>query len=233
MVDDDLKIDFCADTLTQMQRFGRHMAAVRTILFTHPHLDHFAPGEMQWMQSPFTNTPPAEVDVYGNAAVIAELKRIAEMHGAPANRRLHEFAAGMRFTTATGDEVLALPADHAPGSCVLRIRRAVDGRTLFYGHDSGLYPAETLDGLSDGVTLDVALFDCTSGGCQTTNRGHMSIEGVIRMANELRQRNVITPKTRCIATHFSHNGRLLHEELVTALLPHGIEVAFDGMVIEV
>ena len=36
-----------------------------------------------------------------------------------------------------------------------------------------------------------------------------------------------------VATHFSHNGKLGHEELTRAFLPHGIEVAFDGMMIEV
>lgn len=229
LVDDDLKIDFGPDTVAQLQKTGRHLAGLRTILFTHQHDDHVVPCELQWIKPPFTNTPPAGVDVYGNAQVIAAL---SAKHLASETLRLHTFQAGDRFTTAAGDEVLALPADHVEGACVLRIRRP-DGKVLFYGHDSGLYPAATLDGLSDGVTLDAALFDCTSGAQQTDSRGHMDIRGVVQMAEELRRRGVITAKTRCIATHFSHNGRLGHEELVAAFLPHGIEVAFDGMVVKV
>jgi phosphoribosyl 1,2-cyclic phosphate phosphodiesterase len=49
--------------------------------------------------------------------------------------------------------------------------------------------------------------------------------------DELRTRGAITDTTRVIATHFSHNGGLLHEELVRAFLPYRIEVAFDGMVV--
>lgn len=233
LVDDDLKIDFSADTLMQLQKTGRHLASVRTILFTHQHMDHIAGTEMHWMETPFSNTPPPEVDVYGNAQVLAELRRSQAAQGNKAHYRMHEFAAGQSFTTATGDEVLAMPADHVAGACVLRIRRKPDGKTLFYGHDSGLYPPETLDALSDGVTLDIALFDCTSGGQQSSNRGHMDVRGVIQMADELRRRGAITARTRCIATHFSHNGRLLHEELSAALLPHGIEPAYDGMLVSV
>lgn len=229
LVDDDLKIDYGPDTVAQLQKSGRHLANLRTILFTHQHDDHVVPSELQFIHPTFTNTPPTNVDVYGNDQVIAALTTpiLAET-----TLRLHTFQAGDRFTTVNGDEVLALPADHVEGACVLRIRRP-DGKTLFYGHDSGLYPEATLDGLSDGVTLDVALFDCTSGGQKTDNRGHMGVSGVVQMAEELRRRGAITEKTRCIATHFSHNGWLLHEELVTTFLPHGIEVAFDGMVVRV
>jgi phosphoribosyl 1,2-cyclic phosphate phosphodiesterase len=133
------------------------------------------------------------------------------------------------ITTPTGDTILPLPADHAPGSLLLRITRG--DKTLFYGHDSGLYPEPTLAALAEGPTLDIAVFDCTNGGLETSNRGHMGVSGVVRMVEELRGRGAITEKTRLVATHFSHNGGLLHEELVEAFLPHGIAVAFDGMVV--
>jgi phosphoribosyl 1,2-cyclic phosphate phosphodiesterase len=139
--------------------------------------------------------------------------------------------AGDHFTTAAGDEVWAMRADHVRGATVLRIRR--NGKVLFYGHDSGLYPAEALDQLSDGIVLDVALLDCTNGSLDVGDRGHMGVNGVAKMVRELRSRGAIVDRTRVIATHFSHNGGYLHEDLVRAFLPHGIEVAFDGMVIAV
>jgi phosphoribosyl 1,2-cyclic phosphate phosphodiesterase len=59
----------------------------------------------------------------------------------------------------------------------------------------------------------------------------MGVNGVVKMAEELRRRGAVTDKTKLIATHFSHNGGLLHEELVEAFLPHNIAVAFDGMIV--
>jgi phosphoribosyl 1,2-cyclic phosphate phosphodiesterase len=234
-VDDDLKIDFGPDTVAQMQRTGRHLARVRTLLFTHQHSDHLAPRELEWAHRPFTNTPPEQpIAVFGNEAVIGQLRDIFP-DPATSNLDLRPPLSPLgSVTTPKGDTILPLPADHgAPGSLVLRVTRARDNRTFFYGHDSGLYPPATLDALADGPPLDVALLDCTNGGQSLSNRGHMGVDGVIRMADEMRARGIATDATRIIATHFSHNGGLLHEELVRAFLPHQIEVAFDGMVVRV
>lgn len=231
LLDDDLKIDFNADTVLHLQRAGRSLARVRTILFTHQHSDHIIPAELAWSAPPFTNTPPAEpIAVYGNEEVIGMLR---EYFPEPARKNLdlRLLEPHVPVTTPTGDTILPLPADHAPGALVLRVTRG--GRNLFYGHDSGLYPDATLDSLTEGSPLDIALFDCTYGGQTSGNRGHMGVDGVVRMADELRRRGPITEHTRVIATHFSHNGGLLHEELAHAFLPHRIEVAFDGMVVRV
>jgi phosphoribosyl 1,2-cyclic phosphate phosphodiesterase len=231
LFDDDLKIDFGPDTLLQMQRTGRNLAHVKTILFTHQHSDHVAPSELHWMVPSFTRTPPGKVEVWGNAATI---DKIREQVGVPKLMEmldLHTIAAGDAFQTAQGDKVLAMPADHVEGAMLFRIQRG--DKVVFYGHDSGLYLPPTLEALADGTKLDIALFDCTSGGQKTNNRNHMAIDGVIQMAGKLREFGAIHDQTRAIATHFSHNGGVLHEELVRAFLPHRIEVAYDGMLIEV
>ncbi|MGE5611694.1 MAG: hypothetical protein ACM359_20770, partial [Bacillota bacterium] len=77
------------------------------------------------------------------------------------------------------------------------------------------------------------VFDCTNGALATSNHGHMGVDGVKWMVEEFRGRGITTQKTRLIATHFSHNGGLLYEDLVRTFLPHGIEVGFDGMKVKV
>ena len=59
LVDDELKIDFSPDTVSQLQRTGRNLSRVKTILFTHQHSDHVVASEMEWCVTPFTLTPPA------------------------------------------------------------------------------------------------------------------------------------------------------------------------------
>ena len=232
LLDDDLKIDYSADTLMQMQRAHRSLANVKTLVFTHQHSDHVAPAELGWIVAPYSQTPPAPIHVYGNAQVLAMMRAA---FAKPLPLELHQLEALQTAATPDGDMITALPADHVEGAFVLRITRSAQrgGATIFYGHDSGLYPPATLDALQNGPTLDIALFDCTGGGAKTANRGHMDASGVIAMTEELRGRGAITDKTRVIATHFSHNGGLLHEELVARFLPHNIEVAFDGMVVQV
>jgi phosphoribosyl 1,2-cyclic phosphate phosphodiesterase len=232
LIDDDLKIDFGPDTVTQLQRCGRNLAKLRTILFTHQHTDHFTPAELEWASRPFTLTPPAPIELWGNSAVMAGIAHaFRDSQNRLAAFVLREFKPGDHFTTAAGDEVDALPADHVAGASVLRIRRG--GKTIFYGHDSGFYPPPTIEALSDNTPLDIALFDCTSGGATTQNRGHMDAGGVIQTVADLRRRGAIADHTRVIATHFSHNGGLLHEQLAERFKRDGVEVAFDGMVVTV
>lgn len=231
LLDNDLKIDFSADTVMHLIRAGRDLTGVRTILFTHQHSDHIVPTELAWASGPFTNTPPQEpIVVLGNAEVI-ELLSAAFPNPAKANLELRPpLMPLVAVTTPMGDTILPLPADHAPGALTLRITRA-DGKSVFWGHDSGLYPEETLVALAAGAPLDIALFDCTYGGQPSSNRGHMGVDGVIQMAQKLRECGAVNDQTKLIATHFSHNGGLTHEELVEAFLPHRIAVAYDGIIV--
>lgn len=233
LLDDDFKIDFNSDTLLQMQRARRSLAGLKTLVFTHQHSDHFTPQEMQWVCPSFSQTPPSQpIAIYANAPIIAALRENPIL---PSRNdeffTLHLMEALQKVVTNEGDEILPLPADHVEGAFVLRIKRG--DKTIFYGHDSGLYPEETLNALSDGTPLDIALLDCTCGGLKTGNRGHMDVAGVLQMAQELRERGAITDNTHVIVTHFSHNGGLLHEELTQTFLPHRIQVAFDGMTIRI
>jgi len=56
---------------------------------------------------------------------------------------------------------------------------------------------------------------------------------VVRAKAELQKLGAAADGWRFIATHFSHNGGALHEELEEILGPEGVEVAYDGMLIEV
>jgi len=237
LVDDDLKIDFGADTVVHLQRLGRSLADLRTLVFTHQHSDHIIPQELWWVTPPFSRTPPAQpIALCGNRAVI---DMISEQYAhTPAIQPYYDLRLLeplQALTVPSGDEILPLPAAHVEGAFVLRITRQRNGvrRSFFYGHDSGLYPAATLDALAKGPPVDIALFDCTDGAISHGNQGHMSVDGVVAMAGEFRRRGIVTPASRLVATHFSHNGGLLHEELVQTFLPHGIEVAYDGMRVRV
>jgi phosphoribosyl 1,2-cyclic phosphate phosphodiesterase len=230
LIDGDLKIDFGPDTLMQMQRTGRHLHNVKTLIFTHQHSDHLSPSELEWCIAPYSATPPEKIDVYAPAPVIEILQEKCS-EKVLSVLDLHLLTPNESVITAQGDRILPLPADHVKGAVTLLITR--EDKTIFYGHDSGLYPDETLDGLEKNGAIDLVLMDCTSGALETSNRGHMSIFGVEQMRDELKKRGVITEKTRVIATHFSHNGKWLHEDLLAHFTPRGMDVAFDGMTIDV
>ena len=237
LIDGDLKIDHSPDTVAHMMRLGpgRSLAKVRTILITHEHPDHLFANELKrTVNLPRDMPPQPAIAIYGNRRV---LNKITEAFPAPEKFRLDlqpPLEPLKELTLPDGTRVLPLPATHCEDALLLRIER--NGKSLFYGHDSGTYTTETLDALGKAGPLDVALLDCTHTIQEDVDcRHHMNIPTLLRMAEELRARGaIVRGRTRVIATHFApHSGAKSHEELVRLLEPHGVEVAFDGMILNI
>jgi phosphoribosyl 1,2-cyclic phosphate phosphodiesterase len=81
--------------------------------------------------------------------------------------------------------------------------------------------------------LDGVIVECTAGELDEPPTAHMGVEPVIRFKERLLEQRAVRPQAKFIATHFSHIGGMLHQELEEALVPAGIEVAYDGMVVEI
>jgi len=76
--------------------------------------------------------------------------------------------------------------------------------------------------------VDVALMDCTYGA-RDERQMHMGAPALVELRRVMLDRGLIDEGSRFIATHFSHNGGLLHHQLEELLRPEGIEVAYDGL----
>lgn len=112
----------------------------------------------------------------------------------------------------------------------LRDRRT--GKTLFYCTDTGNLPEETWPRLAElGWTFDLMAVDFTFGFAGRSG-GHMNHEQVLEEVEAGRRAGVITGATRILATHIAHHSNPTHSELVERCQPFGIEVAYDGLVVE-
>src|SRR2546426_964779 len=77
LIDNQLKIDFGPDTVMQLQRHGRNLLNLKTLIFTHQHSDHFVPSELEWAMHPFTLTPPPKnsIELCGNSEVMRSINQ--------------------------------------------------------------------------------------------------------------------------------------------------------------
>lgn len=233
LLDDVVQIDYGPDTSAQIQACGKSLAPITSMIFTHQHEDHITPHELTYRSEPFiTQTQLPMLHLYGNASVVEKLNaEFPDVEARAAKHRLAIEAPLAPFVereTVDGTRVLPLPADHVAGAFVLRITRR--GKRIFYGHDSGSYAQETVEALA-GEALDAALFDATFGIASSNNRGHMGLDGVIESVARLRAVGAVTDRTQLIATHYSHNGLALYDELCSRLSPHHIAPAYDGMIV--
>ncbi|MGB9682610.1 MAG: MBL fold metallo-hydrolase, partial [bacterium] len=192
---------------------------------THSHQDHFSYLELNMRKPPFAYLSEGSfLDIYGNPTVVDTIVKNIDYKEAMIN--LHTIRP---FESVDGEDfnITALSADHAPNEESLLYLIKIKDKTIFYGHDSGWYPDKTIEYLLD-IHIDIGIFDCTYGS-SSESRYHMGIPAIVELKNLLEKNNTIDSETICVATHFSHNGGLLHKELENALNPQGFIVAYDGM----
>ena len=141
-------------------------------------------------------------------------------------------------TDGNGDDVYYLPNENnekvsniAYDKETGHTRTDKDGKTMLYGHDTGLFVPETMAALK-GRHLDFVMLDCTCGD-EAEGTNHMGFSDDVIMRDRLRENGNVDDSTKLVITHFSHNGHLLHEELEKLANPEGFDVAYDGVVYEI
>lgn len=229
-IDDIYKIDLPPDTYYHMIRDRLDLSALAHLFITHSHFDHFAAAEMEFFDPPFAHKlKNAPIRVYGNETVINAVKSLRT--GIPATI---ELVALDPFVPVTAGKLTFIPvtASHMPAENCLNYVIQSDRATVLYASDTGVYQTSTIDYLS-GLKFDLLIVECTFGTRDIPATGHMNFNAVLELRDMLRKRSAIASNARIIITHFSHNMGLLHDELERIANPEGVEVAYDGMTIQI
>ncbi len=230
MIGEKHKVDQPPDTFLHSLRRGKPFSKIEHLFITHSHADHFYPESLRLRLEPFAYIESARpLNIYGSQT-IRDLTE--ETLGAPLpDGLIFHVAELFRSFTAGEIDVLPVKAAHKANELCLNYVFTAGGKGLLQAFDTGWYPDDTWDALS-GLMLDVAIIECTAGKLDEPPTAHLNVEAVISMKEELIERRALRPEARVIASHFSHIGGMLHEELEEALAPAGIEVAYDGMIVE-
>lgn len=233
LVDGKLLLDFGPDTLWHLTREGIDLCGIRACLITHVHEDHFTPHEFGWMRRGYSH--PTEgycFRVYGSEDILEPLEyNVSNTDGLLLTYALRPFET----VKIEGYDVTPLPANHGTDHPYLYL--ISDGeKTLFYAHDTGIFPEETWEYLrSMRVRADLCSIDCNEGAQEDIGYGtHMCLGRVNRCVTRLRADGVFTEKTVIVCNHFSHNGLdPVYEDFAPLARARGYEAAWDGMTVEV
>lgn len=219
------RIDWPPDSYMQSLREGLSLGDIRYVLVTHTHEDHFYERDF-WLRGPAYVQPAPEswLEVWGDHWCVDALSSSSEVSEGMVRPLLLTENKPHRVGDAT---VVPLRAMHFPERGAFILAVTLHGKTLLYGLDSGFFPEETWERLAC-MQFDLVVLDCTHGLLPDTPY-HMGIEGVLRTRDRLVRMGCTTTATLFVATHFSHLGGLLHDELEERLTPEGVLVAYDGM----
>lgn len=229
-IDDHYKIDLPPDTYYHNIRYNLDLSELKYLFFTHSHGDHFAPDEIEYTRSGFAhNLKNAPIQVYGNEKVISAIQRRSDRKKLPLDLNI-----AAPFSPIHADHLRFTPiiAHHADTETCFNYVIQSETSTVLYASDTGYYEQQTLEFLKQ-YCFDLLIVECTLGPTLLPSLKHMSMKGVLKLRDELRRSGAVSENTQVVITHFSHNIGLTHEELVKKATLKGLEVAYDGMVLEI
>lgn len=230
LIDETILIDFPPDTCCHVQRGGLNLKAVRTLLITHSHCDHFYPKDLGMRTSQYAEgTTGSILHVYGNDTVRALFERdTEEFVGLENYVKFHEVEAFVPFVTQNGYRIVPLKADHHAPEKSLMYWVEKEGRRILYAHDTGIFPEETWQYIA-GTRFDLISLDCT-GLTRDWRSGHLGFVAVDEVAARLRSIGCADADTRILLSHFAHCEDMVHEDICRIASPKGYAAAYDGLI---
>ena len=228
LINDDLLIDFPADTYHHLLLQGMRGDTIPYLLITHGHGDHFYLTDLHLRHGAYAHKKQVPVlQIFCSA-------KTAERVGTPPNTAVTVLKPFE--TVQIGDyTVTPLPARHMPGGEPLfYIIKGGDGKTLLYAHDTGYFFEEVFAYIKEnGIVFDMVSLDCTNMDIAISDEGnHMGFPNIGRVLERLGAMGAVTDKTVKYVNHFSHNGNPLHHVLEPRAAEYGCAVSFDGCTVE-
>lgn len=232
LLDGEILLDFPPDSYCHALRYGLDLGKIHTLLVTHSHMDHWFPTDLIHRHEHFGHGAQGVLDVYGNSAVEKAFYDHIRVDRFKPHRiddvvRFHHIHGGDRFR-AGGWEITAVPADHDKREECLVYLCQKEGKTVFYGHDTGANLSPQAWELLKKVRLDLVSLDATMG-CKTIGGYHMGLLDIEPFLRALEEMGSIDGHTVRVINHFSHNGGMTQEELERWGAQRGILAAYDGM----
>ncbi len=234
IVDGQLLIDFPPDTYLHVLQLGLDLTAVTFCLITHDHSDHLYARDLAMRSGAFAHrTEKRALNLYATRPACAKIEAVLSQCNEPEGPTVCHLVKAFEPFSAGPYQVVPLQADHAPEceSVIYTISRA--GRSLLYGHDTGYFPEATWQYLVDeGRKLNLVSLDCTALQLDW-RRGHMGLAACAEVRQRLFDLDLADSQTSFVINHFSHNGGLIHDELVPVAAKLGFQVAYDGLTLPV
>ncbi len=239
LINDDLLIDFPADTGSHCIQYGINLGKLQHVLITHAHEDHYMPTSLICRGDCFAHHMKYEkLYMYGPENLEQIFEDVVSPYGiSPVIRKDIEFVVLQDGQKENIGEyvVTALRASHAPHLLSLNYIIEKDGKSILYLLDSGYPTSETFQLLeARKQTFDAVIMDGTMGVAPVNAYiHHMGFAENKMLKEELNRRNLVDKNTRFVVTHITHNQAETHDKIEEIFVGTDIEVAYDGFEFEI
>lgn len=238
LLDGELSIDFPPDAFLHAAYFGVDLSAVKYLLVTHSHMDHFSAHELILRGYKYAHGMTSkDLRIYANeeiGEVFAESTR-REMKPVVAEG-IHMHTVGAFEELSFGDwRVYTLPARHTSREPLVFLLEK-GGKRVLHLSDTGALSGECYSFLKEigGAPYDLITFDCTFLFGETAEGArHMGLDENARTFEKLASLGLADGHTLRVLTHFSHNSAPSLEAISRAEREFGAIGAYDGLTLEI
>lgn len=235
ILDGELSVDFPPDAFYHSALLGADLSAVKYLLVTHGHMDHFNASALVLRGYKYAHDMASpDLDLYCNeevAQIYREATRRELKAEVAAHLRVHTVRAGEEFRFGAW-RAIALRAQHTSRDPLVYYLEK-RGKGVLHLCDTGTLPAESLARLSEAALppLRLVTLDCTFllGTTAPTAR-HMGLDENERVRDALMGAGLADANTQFVLTHFSHNSAPTAQTLEEAAR-RGFLAAYDGMTV--
>lgn len=237
LINDDLLIDFNTDTYSHFIKMGKTLSDIEYILITHSHTDHFTFEEnFNRFVGMAYGVKAEKLKIYlSKGAYDVMLRGTRERNeDVVCREQRFEYIVVEPFVPVKIGEYLVtpLPAVHTDPEQSLLYLIERNGKTLFYGNDTGVFSEKIDDYLKDnGKKIDLLSLDCTKCDNEVAYYTHMSMAEGRGIADRFIKKGLLAENAKLYYNHFSHNGGQIYDDLVERAKKYGFEVTYDGLTI--
>ena len=236
LINDEMLIDLTPDSCVAMGMYGKDMSKVKYLLQTHTHLDHFDANHFITLDSKYGVINNGKLNLICSSLCfedinfkISQYEKMNLFDDEYLNKiNLNVLLINHGESLVIGDYLIkAIHCTHHEniGAQIYLIKH--NNKTLLYATDTTLITDIVLEELK-GFKIDCVFLD-ESFGLNDFMAKHLNIKGFKEYINALRSYDLLSENCLIYATHITHDGNPLHDELEGILMGFGSKVAYDGM----
>ena len=240
LINDEMIIDLTPDCQTAMNMYNKNMANVKYLLQTHTHLDHFDINHFTSLDFKYETklkNPLTLIcsklclnDIQSKVSQFDRMDLFNQEYLNKINLKTQTLDHGEKINTDNYSiKAIHCAHDEKIGAQLYLIKQ--NGKTLFYATDTPQMTETTLQELQ-GEKIDCIFLD-ESFGLNDYMFSHLNIKGFNDYVAKLKSNNLLSKNCQVYATHLTHDGNPLHDELSKILNKSGCFVAYDGLEINI
>ena len=236
LINDEMIVDLTPDCQVAMNMYGKNMGKAKYLLQTHTHLDHFDINQFTTLDFKYESKRTEKLKLICSDLCLKDIQsKVSQFDKMDLFNEEYINKIGLSIQTVNHGESIVVNKysikaihcthDEKIGAQIYLIKQG--NKSLLYATDTSEITDIALKELN-GEKIDCIFLD-ESFGIRDYMFSHLNLEGFKEYIIKLKENNLLNEDCLVYATHLTHDGNPLHDELEQILNKCGYRVAYDGL----